>query len=187
MKRRLLAVGLGLICLAGCASTPTLATHAGRAVRYGGLIEQPVLNSVDRQFVSVVAMGSSAKCLLGGLALQRGSLFDVNAYGRRMLEEPTKVRMDLELLVRGTGLQVPQVPDAAHQAAYARLSTLSGRAFDSAFMRQMVADHTQTVDAFRTEISQGWNPAIKEVAIATLPTIEDHLRSAQALLTRLGE
>ncbi|MGE5706742.1 MAG: DUF4142 domain-containing protein [Bacteroidota bacterium] len=186
MKRRLLVAGLGLICVAGCASTPTLATQAGRMMRYGSMPEQPVLNSVDQQFVSAVGMGNAAEILLGGLAQQRASLFDVNAYGRRMVEDHTKAKMDLELLMRGN-IQVPQAPDAAHQAAYAKLSALSGRAFDLAFMQQMVADHTQTVGVFRMEISQGQNPSIKEWASATLPTIEDHLRSAQALMKRLGE
>jgi putative membrane protein len=70
--------------------------------------------------------------------------------------------------------------DAKDQAAYDRLSKLSGAEFDKAYMADMVSDHKTDVSEFRRESQRGTDPDVKAWAAKTLPTLEHHLQLAQS-------
>src|SRR6478609_6699168 len=61
----------------------------------------------------------------------------------------------------------------------ARLEKLSGEAFDRAYMKDMVADHTKDVREFKNEAKNGKDPDVKNFAAQTAPTLEDHLKEAK--------
>jgi putative membrane protein len=48
-------------------------------------------------------------------------------------------------------------------------------------MSDMVTDHTQDVSEFRNESASATDPAIKDFATQTLPTLEDHLKEAKRI------
>ena len=56
--------------------------------------------------------------------------------------------------------------NAKDQATYARLSQLSGAAFDRAYTRDMVRDHEADIAAFRHEANDGKDATIKGFAVA---------------------
>ena len=68
---------------------------------------------------------------------------------------------------------------SADRTQYDQLSKLSGPEFDHAYMQMMVEDHEKDVAEFKQEAASGKNPAIKNFAAQTLPTLEDHLRQAR--------
>ena len=67
------------------------------------------------------------------------------------------------------------------KATYDMLSKLSGAAFDRAYARVMVKDHEEDVADFRKEADGGHNPAVKDFATQTLPTLQDHLKEAKEM------
>ena len=54
-------------------------------------------------------------------------------------------------------------------------------AADKAYAKAMVDDHKEDIDLFKKEASSGQNAELKAFAQKTLPTLEEHLRLAQAL------
>ena len=60
-----------------------------------------------------------------------------------------------------------------------RLQKLYGEAFDRAYMRSMVQDHKKDVIEFQKEANQGSDTNVKQFAQNTLPTLQDHLKTAQ--------
>ena len=62
-----------------------------------------------------------------------------------------------------------------------RCGDMSGEDFDHAYMLDMVRDHTKDVAAFRTEAKTAKDPAIKNFASQTLPTLEEHLKQAKSI------
>ena len=66
------------------------------------------------------------------------------------------------------------------------MSKLSGEAFDRAYMQAMLADHRKDVAEFRTESSSGRDADVKSWASKTLPTLEEHLKLAQAASKVVG-
>jgi putative membrane protein len=75
--------------------------------------------------------------------------------------------------------------DAKDQATYNRLASLNGPAFDRAYMTDMVKDHRQDIAEFKREAASGSDPALKQFASTTLPTLEQHLQLAQSTLSQL--
>jgi putative membrane protein len=69
---------------------------------------------------------------------------------------------------------------------YDRLSKLAGAAFDVAYMRDMVKDHTSDISEFQQEAKSGTDEKLKSFASDTLPTLQDHLKQAQQIRASQG-
>ena len=52
--------------------------------------------------------------------------------------------------------------------------------FDRAYMDHMVKDHKKDVAEFKTQAESGKDPQIKAFAAKTLPTLQEHLKLAEA-------
>jgi putative membrane protein len=73
-----------------------------------------------------------------------------------------------------------------HQSLKDQLSKLSGAEFDRAYMRQMVKDHEDAVKLFQRESTRGKDAELKAWAGKTLPALQEHLRLAREINTRVG-
>lgn len=73
-----------------------------------------------------------------------------------------------------------------HHALVKKLSALSGAEFDREYMRQMVKDHSDTVELFQREASRGSDSEVKAWAAKTLPAIQEHLRMAREVSAKVS-
>jgi putative membrane protein len=135
----------------------------------------------DKRFVKEAATGNMAEVELGKLAAEKSSNEQVKAFGQRMVTDHGAANDSLKSLASTKQVAVNSALDAKHKATYDRLSKLSGAAFDRAYVTDMLMDHKQDVAAFRRHIKSGRDADIKAWASNTLPTLEDHLKSVQAL------
>jgi putative membrane protein len=133
----------------------------------------------DHAFVKKAGAGGLAEVELGKLAAERASSDEVKRFGRRMVDDHSKANDELNGIARDRNVALPTGLDSKDKALKARLSKLSGDAFDRAYMRAMVDDHRKDVSEFRTEATSGKDPEIKAWASKTLPTLEDHLKVAE--------
>jgi putative membrane protein len=131
-----------------------------------------------KAFIKEAAVGGMAEVQLGKLAQERGSSQDVKDFGKRMVEDHTKVNQDLQALAAQKKVDVPTDVDAKHKATYDRLSKMSGEAFDRAYMQEMLNDHRSDVAAFKKASSSG-DPDVQAFASRSLPTLEQHLSQAE--------
>jgi putative membrane protein len=141
------------------------------------------LSRSDRVFVMKAARGGMAEVELGRLAVEKGTSPDVKQFGQRMVDDHGKAGDESKTLAQSKNFPWPTGLDAKDRALEARLSKLSGAAFDHAYVKAMVADHRQDVSEFRTESRSGHDPDVKGWAGKTLPTLEDHLKMAQSATT----
>jgi putative membrane protein len=139
------------------------------------------LNSTDRRFVMDAAMGGMTEVELGRLATERGASDALKQFGQRMVDDHSSANTELTQLASGKAIQLPTALDAKHQALVAKMSRLSGAAFDRAYAKQMVKDHDKTVALFQGEAARGMDADLKTFAQKTLPTLQEHLRMARAL------
>jgi len=146
----------------------TPSAMAGRSTR---------LSSADRHFVTEAAQGGMAEVQLGSLASKKGSNSGVKAFGQRMVQDHSKANQELMKLATQKGVPLPK-SIGKHQAIYNRLSRLSGAAFDSAYMSDMVKDHQEDVAAFQKASQTAHDPTLKSWAAKTLPTLKEHLQMA---------
>ena len=139
------------------------------------------LSASDKKFVRDAAQGGMAEVELGQLAAEKASSDDVKKFGQRMVDDHTKAGDQLKQVASSEGVQLPQGLSAKDKLTKERLSKLSGEQFDKAYMADMVKDHTQDVADFQRESKSGSDPAVKDFASQTLPTLQDHLKQAKEI------
>src|SRR3954452_14158384 len=137
------------------------------------------LAPADKQFIKKAAQGGLAEVQLGQLATEKADSPDVKQFGQKMVDDHSKANDQLKQVASNKGVTVPDKLSAKDAATKARLEKLSGKAFDRAYMHDMVLDHTKDVSEFRMESKNAKDPALKNFVTETLPTLKDHLKEAK--------
>jgi putative membrane protein len=145
--------------------TQNLVTHSG---------------SADLEFILEAAQGGMGEVELGKVAAQQGSSDEVKKFGQRMVDDHGKGEDELKTIAQQRGIALPSDLDPKDKALVTRLSKLHGATFDRTYIRNMVTDHKQDVAAFRRESASGKDPEVKAWAARMLPTLEEHLKVAEA-------
>jgi len=138
-------------------------------------------SSADENFAKKAAEGGMAEVKLGQLAEEKGSSPAVKNFGRRMVQDHSKANNELKDVTSKENIPLPNEIDKSDQATYDRLSKLSGDAFDRAYARDMVKDHSKDVSEFQNEAKNGKDESIKNFAAQTLPTLQNHLDQARQM------
>ena len=139
------------------------------------------VSSMDQKFAMTAAMDGMTEVELGRLATERGASDAVKQFGQRMVDDHSKANDELKQWAATAGVTLPTALDAKHQAMVAKMSRLSGAAFDKAYSQNMVKDHTKAVQLFQREADRGADSGLKTFASTTLPTLQEHLRMARDL------
>ena len=173
LKRLSVALAaLAVLGLGGTASAKSMATghHSSNGT-----------NAQDRMFARAAAMGGTAEIALSRVALQRSRSPKVKKFAATMIHDHTILGNGLVITARPLGLATPMVLDSAHRAIRAKLSRLSGRALDSAYLSAMIVDHAKTASLFQKEIAYGQNLHLTNLATKNVNLVQNHLQMAQIL------
>jgi len=136
--------------------------------------------SADLEFILEAAQGGMGEVELGKVAAQQATSDEVKKFGQRMVTDHSKGEDELKTIAQHRGITLPSDLEAKDKALMTRLSKLHGATFDRTYIRNMVTDHKQDVAAFRRESTSGKDPEVKEWAARMLPTLEEHLKEAEA-------
>ena len=134
----------------------------------------------DKAFMIEAAQGGLAEIELGRLAEERSTNAEVKELGQRMVMDHTKANGELRRIALIKDVTLPSKLTKKDQAERDHLASLSGDAFDRAYLNLMVTDHTQDIREFQTESTIGRDPDLQTFVHDTLPTLEQHLRLAQS-------
>jgi putative membrane protein len=160
-------------------ATPTQGKSADHKSAASGIA------AADQAFVKEAAMGGMAEVDLGQLATSKAADADVKQFGQRMVDDHGKANEELKSWASSKGVMLPSELDAKHKAEHARLEKLSGAAFDKAYMASMVADHNADVAEFQKQAKSAKDPDLKAWATKTVPTLEDHQKSAKEISAKV--
>jgi putative membrane protein len=132
----------------------------------------------DRNFLTHAAQDGEAEVELAQLAQKKAADPQVKAFAQRMETDHSKAGSELRALIAQKGVTIPGGLSPQALALKNRLDKLQGAAFDQAYMRPMVDDHTKAVREFEMAAKSA-DPDIKAFAEKTLPTLREHLKMAQ--------
>jgi len=135
----------------------------------------------DHQFVLDASAAGLAEVNLAFVAVRQASSAEVKQYARHMIEDHTRANSELLALANKNGLSAARTMDAEHQALEAKLLKLAGNDFDRAYMDAQVADHRKAVALFEKEATGGTDADLKAWAAKKLPTLREHLMTAQKI------
>lgn len=142
--------------------------------------------AMDKMFAVKAAQGGMAEVMVSHLALKKTHNMQVMNVARRMVKEHTAANKELMTIAENKHMALPKDTDARHEMMYAKLSSLSGTAFDKAYIAGQEKDHAATVKLFEKEIALGKDGDLSSFASKNLPTIEDHTKMIFQVGTNLG-
>ena len=143
--------------------------------------ESAGMSAADQTFIKKAAEGGLAEVELGKLATEKASNDQVKKFGQRMVDDHGKANDQLKDVAAQKHVDLPTELSAKDKATKGRLEKLSGEEFDRAYMRDMVKDHKADVAEFARESQSSKDPAVKNFARQTLPTLRQHLKQAEKL------
>lgn len=135
-----------------------------------------------QDFAQRVANSDAFEIQSSELAAARGARADVKQFAQMMVRDHRTTTQELSTLAPTIGLTAPTAAlDAGQRANIATLEAASGEAFDDAYLDQQVAAHEAAVRLFQDFIAGAPEGPLKQWAQTTLPKLQQHLSSVQAL------
>ena len=147
----------------------------------------------DAQIASIVVTANQVDIDAGKLAKLRSANRDVKIFAELMVTDHTGVNksaIDLAGKLKVTPQDNPtsQSLKAGGDKNIAHLKTLSGAAFDKAYVDHEVVYHQQVIDALdKTLIPGATNEELKGLLIKVRPAFIAHLEHAKHLQSSLGK
>lgn len=162
-------------------ATLTIAAMASASAQTSGaMAASGAAPAADTAFMHKAAMGGMAEVEMGNLAQQKAASDQVKQFGARMVQDHSKANDQLKQIASSKGVTLPASPDKKSQQTMDKMQKLSGAAFDKAYMSDMVADHKHDIAEFQKEAKSGKDADVKAFAEKTLPTLQEHLKMAEA-------
>jgi putative membrane protein len=166
------------------ASAVALALFAGVAMAAG---------PNDAQIAAIVVTANQVDIDAGELAKSKAQSPKVKEFAQLMITDHTGVNKQATALV--TRLKVTPEPNDTSKALkqggdanLANLKTLSGAAFDKAYVAHEVAYHQQVIDALdKTLVPSAQNAELKALLVKVRPAFVAHLEHAKHLQAELGK
>jgi putative membrane protein len=141
-----------------------------------GMVDQ---NAVD--FADKAATGGKLEVELGNLAEKKANRQRVKDFGKMMVDDHTKANNDLEAIASRENISLPSSVTKDQEKAIDKLSKKAGKDFDRAYIGMMVKDHKEDIKEFKEAEGKVTDNDIKNFITATLPVLEKHLDSIQAI------
>jgi putative membrane protein len=147
----------------------------------------------DAQIASIVVTANQVDIDAGKLAESKGSNAEIKAFGKQMVTDHGGVNKQAVALV--TKLKVTPEDNPTSQSLkkggednLKNLKTLSGAAFDKAYIEHEVAYHQQVLDALdKTLIPSAQNAELKNLLVTVRPAFVAHLEHAKMVQANLGK
>ncbi len=163
---------------------------AGLLAAVGGMaVAQPAPN--DAQIAGIVVAANSVDVDAGKLAEAMASGKEVKAFAHQMVVDHTGVNQQAGALVKKLNI-APEESDVSKGLRkggddnIARLKTLSGKAFDKAYVDQEVTYHQAVLDALdKTLIANAKNAELKDLLVKVRPAFVAHLEHAKHIQASL--
>jgi putative membrane protein len=146
----------------------------------------------DPQIAAIVVTANQVDIDAGRLAASKSSNPEVKKFGQQMVTDHTGVNKQAKDLVTKLKVTPEDNPTAESlkkggEENLAHLKTLSGKAFDKAYIDHEVDYHQQVLDALdKTLIPSAQNAELKSLLVKVRPAFQAHLEHAKHLQASLG-
>ena len=147
----------------------------------------------DAQIAAIVVTANQVDIEAGKLAQSKATNPEVKAYGAMMVTDHTGVNKQASDLVTKLGVKPEDNPTAQSLKSggadnIKNLKTLSGAAFDKAYIDHEVTYHQAVLDALdKTLIPNAKNEELKALLVKTRPAFVAHLEHAKMVAAKVGK
>ena len=140
----------------------------------------------DQDFLVKAASGGLMEVQLGQMTAQKATNAAVKNFGQMMVSDHSKANDELKALAARKNITIPTTPGEDEMKHINKLNdSKTGRDFDKDYMAMMVDDHKEDVRKFEKAANDCKDPDIKAFAAKYVPTLKQHLDSAQAIRDKI--
>jgi putative membrane protein len=175
-------------------SNPTTTPSDTSAPKEDVVPEQQTMNAfaTDAEIAAFTEAANKGEVEQGHLALARAADPGVKAFARYMIEQHGQAEKSQERLMSTLGITpMATAPttdlESTATSAVSSLGSLSGAAFDRAYIDLQVKEHQQVLNTLDGKLIPAVHDAeFKRELVNLRPKLEDHLRRAEALQQKLS-
>lgn len=136
----------------------------------------------DRKFIEHAAGSGMFEVQVSQLATTRARSPNVKSFASMLVDQHTKANDELTQLANARGVELPAAPPRAMRREVEGLARKNGDAFDKDFVKNVgIKAHEKDIKAFEKAAKDVKDPELKAWVTRTLPTLKEHLASAQKL------
>lgn len=143
-------------------------------------VVQPVQKDAS-DFAVAAANGGMMEVELGKVAQEKGVNPRVKDFGAMMVKDHSAANEKLKTVAEMLNITLPDSVSDDTRKEIDKLKKKKGRDFDKAYVDMMLDDHKKDIAEFRKCADNCSDSSIKSFASTTLPTLEKHLDSIQAI------
>jgi putative membrane protein len=132
-------------------------------------------------FTMKAATGGLMEVQLGQIAQTKAMDPRIKDFGSMMVQDHSQANDELKRLATSKNINLPTTLSADMQKEIDDLNAKTGKEFDKAYMNMMLKDHKKDVKEFEKAGKDLTDADLKNFAMKTLPTLQKHLDSAQAI------
>jgi putative membrane protein len=140
----------------------------------------------EQQFVSQVAAENLLEVRLAQSAQQRATNPSVKQFAQRMVIDHTSMQKQWMDAAKKNGIDFKAEMSARHVQQAEQLRSLTGAAFDQAYMNLMVQNHQENVSTFQAQRNAAHSTDFRQLIDMGLPMLQGHLSSAQQISAQVG-
>ena len=170
------AIPIAITIAAACIAAPAVAQDS----------DQARTAHQDTKFLETANQGSVDEIDLAQVALKKSDDPDVKQFAQTMIDDHTKLLDGMKPFDMEAGVKVPEHPSAGTEATKLKLEVLTGKTFDKAYIKGMVEDHHQDLEAFLDEEKATGYPAFKDAVGKGEKVVHHHLEMANDLAKKFG-
>ena len=132
-------------------------------------------------FAVKAADGGMMEVQMGKLASEKGMNPRVKSFGEMMVKDHSEANDKLKGIATSLNIAIPDSAGNDAMMEMDKLKKANGKDFDKAYVNMMLDDHKKDIAEFRKCADNCSDSSIRAFAAATLPTLEKHLDSIQAI------
>lgn len=149
-----------------------------------GAISSGPVSEEDARWAVEAANGGMTEVELGKIAQEKATTDRLKNFGAMMVAEHGKAGDKLKQIAAAKNITLPANLSDKSQKELTDLNKKSGKDFDKAYINLMVDDHKKDVDKFKKGSTDLKDTDLKNFAAETLPVVQMHLDSIQAISGR---
>ncbi|MEW2381963.1 DUF4142 domain-containing protein [Micromonospora sp. NPDC047707] len=140
----------------------------------------------DTQYLQAIHQVNLFEITAGELAQEKGQNEQVKNLGEMFKTDHTQLDQSVQDVAGQFDVELPDEPTPEQQNIIDQLNNASGEEFDRLWVTNQLTGHVQAIQATQTEISQGSEQAVVQLAQTALPTLQAHYDELVQLAEQLG-
>ncbi len=154
------------------------AIHAGAA--------DTSLSSKASSFIKAASEGNQGEIAMAQLAQQKSQNSDIKNLAQMIQSDHQQAQDKLQAVAQAHGVNLDQGLTWSQKRAQSKLEKLNGADFDQQYAKDMLEDHVTDLNKFQKASEDIQESDVKQYAVDTLPTLQEHLHHAEKAARAVG-